>query len=113
MKVALLFPCLLFALQTVAWAGTPITRDRAHELAAYYFARFFPREGCGGPTVPVREGNAWVSTVRIGYSGVPHGTVRIEQQTGRVSYQGPYLLKPSVSAAGLDRWAARLNPARR
>src|SRR5689334_5502303 len=80
------------------FAGGEITQGRAHQLAAYYFARYFPREGCGGAGLPTLHGDFWESTVGIGYAAKPSGTILIHQHTGRVSYRGPFLMKPSTSA---------------
>jgi hypothetical protein len=104
-KVTLLLVCALFASAFEALAGADITQDRAHQIAAYYFARYFPREGCGGAALPTLRGEYWESSVRIGEAGKPSGTIRIHRLTGRVSYVGPYLLKPSTSADSLERWA--------
>jgi|SRR5207248_6993403 len=99
---------LLFAvLLSSAFAGGEITQSRAHQIAAYYFARYFPREGCGGARFPTLRGDYWESIVGIGVAGTPRGTIHIHRYTGRVSYSGPFLLKPSTSAESLERWAAK------
>ncbi len=96
---------LLVAVTTSAFAGGEITQSRAHQIAAHYFGRYFPREHCGGAALPELHGDYWESTVRIGYAGKPSGTIRIHRVTGRVAYSGPYFLKPPTSADSLERWA--------
>jgi hypothetical protein len=105
MRVTLVLVCALFASAFEAVASADITQDRAHQIAAYYLARYFPREGCGGAALPTLHGDYWESSVRIGEAGKPSGTIRIHRLTGRVYYSGPYLLKPSTSAESLERWA--------
>ena len=103
----------VLTVQFAVAADTEISRDRAHQLATWYFARYFPREGCGGAAEPVRRGDRWESTVRIGYAGTPSGTIFVHRYTGRVSYHGPFFLKPPVSADSLVRWASRENITRK
>jgi hypothetical protein len=71
----------------------------------WYFARYFPEEGCGGAALPELRGDHWESVVRIGYAGKPSGIIRIDRPTGSVSYSGPYHSKPPSSADSLERWA--------
>ena len=96
---------LVTAVAMSAVAGGEITQSRAHQIAAYYFGRYFPREGCGAAALPELRGNYWESAVRIGYAGKPSGIIRIHRLTGKVSYSGPYFLKPPTSADSLERWA--------
>ena len=99
------FAVVIAVLLASAFAGGQITQSRAHQIAAYYFARYFPREGCGGAQLPTLHGDYWDSVVGIGEAGTPRGTIRIHRYTGAVSYSGPFLLKPSTSAESLERWA--------
>lgn len=84
-------------------SGSLITQNRAHEIACLYFSRYFPREGCGGAGLPVLRGGIWESDVRLGYAGKRSGVIRIDRLTGRVSYSGSYIGKPSISAQSLGR----------
>jgi hypothetical protein len=93
------------SLCSAALADSVITQSQAHQIAAYYFARSFPREGCGGAKLPTLHGDYWESVVGIGYAGTASGIIRIHRLTGRVSYSGPYFLKPPTSADSLERWA--------
>ena len=104
---ALAFAALLTCQFALAARGD-ITRDRAHQLAAYYFARYF-NEGCGGAALPELHGEYWESTARIGYAGTPSGTIRVHRRTGTVSYDRPLSFKPTVSAESLDRWSKSLD----
>ena len=104
-RASLVTVLLAAALLSRALAGGEITQSRAHQIAAYYFGRYFPREGCGGAALPELRGDYWESTVRIGAAGTPSGTIRIHRVTGKVSYSGPYFLKPPTSADSLERWA--------
>src|SRR5438128_10715557 len=86
---------------SICWAavaGSEITQNHAHQIAAYYFARYFPREGCGGAQLPTLLGDYWESVVGIGEAGTSRGIIRIHRYSGSVSYSGPFLLKPSTSA---------------
>ncbi|HWY39695.1 MAG TPA: hypothetical protein VNX27_02765 [Chthoniobacterales bacterium] len=100
---------LVAAVAMSAVAGEEITQSRAHQIAAYYYGRYFPREGCGGTGLPELRGDYWESIVRLGYAGKPSGIIRIHRLTGKVSYSGPYFLKPPTSANSLERWAKRLD----
>jgi hypothetical protein len=97
--------CALLVSQFAVAASAEISQGRAHQLAAYYFARYFPRESCGGAALPTLRGEYWESTVAIGVAGTSRGMIRVHRRTGRVSYHGPFLLKPAVSGESLDRWA--------
>ena len=107
MKTTLVAFTALVTSQFALAASGDITQDRAHQLAAYYFARYF-NEGCGGAAVPELHGDYWESTVRIGVAGTPSGTIRVHRHTGTVSYNRPYGFKPTVSAEALDRWSQSL-----
>ena len=89
-------------------ADAAISQYRAHQLATFYFARYF-NTGCGGASEPKLRGEYWESTVRIGRAGTPSGTIRVHRHTGRVSYDRPFSLKPMVSAESLDRWSKSLD----
>jgi hypothetical protein len=104
-KITVLLLCVPFVFVTGAFAGGDISQDRAHQLAQWYFVRYFPREGCGGAQSPKLQGDYWESTVGIGYAVKPSGTILIQRHTGRISYRGPFLLKPSTSAESLAHWA--------
>jgi hypothetical protein len=91
-------------------SDAPITQGYAHQLAAYYFARYFPREGCGGAGDPQLRGDYWESAVLIGFGAKPSGTIRVHRLTGRVFYRGSFLLKPSVSAASLEHLGESCGP---
>lgn len=108
MRTTLIAGCLLLLSQIVAVAGAPISRERAHQLAAFYFARYF-RTGCGGTAEPTLHGDYWESTVRIGFAGKPSGTIRVHRHTGRVSYDRAFAFKPAVAAESLDMWATSLD----
>jgi hypothetical protein len=107
MKTTLLAFTALLTCQFALAARGDITQDRAHQLAAYYFARYF-NEGCGGAALPELHGEYWESTVRIGYAGTASGTIRVHRHTGTVSYNRPFGFKPTVSAETLDRWSKSL-----
>ena len=96
---------LVAAVASSSVPGEEITQGRAHQIAAYYFGRYFPREGCGGAALPELRGDYWESAVRLGAAGTPSGVIRIHRLTGKVSYSGHYFLKPPTSAASLERWA--------
>jgi hypothetical protein len=89
------------------FASGEITQGRAHQIATWYFARYFPRQGCGGAQLPTLLGDYWESTVAIGYAARPSGTILVHRLTGRVLYRGPLLLKPATSADSLERWSKR------
>jgi hypothetical protein len=108
MKILVFAFAALFTYQFALAAGTDITRDRAHQLAVHYFARY-SSEGCGGAAVPDPHAEYWESVVRIGYAGIPSGTIRVHRRTGTVSYNGPLRLGPTVSAESLDRWSKSLH----
>jgi hypothetical protein len=108
MKIVVLAFAVLFTYQFALASGTDITRDRAHQLAVHYFARY-SSEGCGGAAVPELHGEYWESIVRIGYAGTPSGTIRVHRHTGTVSYAGPLRFGPAVSAESLDRWSKSLH----
>ena len=107
MKTALALLCWLLVSQSSFMADGEMSRNRAHQLAAYYFARYFA-EGSGGAALPTLRGEYWESTVGIGYAGTPSGTIRIQRHSGRVSYDRRLSFKPSVSAESLDRWSKSL-----
>src|SRR5262249_11027175 len=96
---------LVSVLVVSAFAGQEITQSHAHQIAAWYFGRYFPREGCGGAALPELHGDYWESTVRIGDAGTPEGVIHIHRLTGKVFYSGPYFLKPPTSADSLERCA--------
>jgi hypothetical protein len=108
MKTTLFAFAALLTCQFPLAAGGDLTRDRAHQLAAYYFARYWS-EGCGGAAEPTLRGEYWESTVRIGYAGTPGGTILVHRHTGAVSYNRPFSFKPTVSAESLDRWSKSLD----
>ena len=104
--MARLLTVLLFsAFVATTLAAGEMTQNRAHQIAAWYYGRYFPREDCGGARRPTLRGDYWESTVGIGYAGRPSGTIRIHRYTGKVLYNGPYLLKPPTSAKSLEKWA--------
>jgi hypothetical protein len=113
MRATLFALCALMLSVSAVEAGAPINQDRAHQLAVWYFARYFPREDCGGAALPVLRKDYWESTVRIGRAGIRRGTINVDRHTGRLSYHGPFLLKPAVSAESLDRWASTDNGTRK
>ena len=106
MRTTLFALYALILLGSAAEAGVPISQDRAHQLAVWYFARYFPREDCGGAALPTLREDYWESTVGIGRGSTPRGIIRVDRHTGRISYRGPFLLKPAVSAQSLERWAS-------
>jgi hypothetical protein len=112
MRVTLLLFCALIGLHSAVAANSEISQQRAHQLSTYYFGRYFPREGCGGVALAMLCGDYWESTVRIGAAGTPRGTIRIHRYSGKVSYDGPFLLKSTVSAESLERWANSLKKSR-
>jgi hypothetical protein len=113
MRATLLVFCALLVFGSAAVAGAPISQDRAHQLAVWYFARYFPRESGGGAALPTLREDYWESTVGIGRAGTPRGTIRVHRYTGRISYRGPFFLKPAVSAQSLERWASTENGTRK
>jgi hypothetical protein len=86
-----------------AFAAGEITQDRAHQLAATYFARYFS-EGCGGVDVPILRGTTWEAPIRLGVAGTLSGYTHVDRRTGTVSY-GSY---PTVSAQSLEAWSTAL-----
>jgi hypothetical protein len=104
-RIPVLLLCVFFVSAVAAIAGGEITQARAHQLAQWYFVRYFPREGCGGAQLPKLHGDYWESVVGIGYAARPSGIILIQRRTGRVSYRGPFLLKTSTSAESLAHWA--------
>jgi hypothetical protein len=104
-RISALLPFVFFVSTVAAIAGEEITKARAHQLAQWYFVRYFPREDCGGAQLPKLHGDYWESVAGIGYAPKPSGTILIQRRTGRVSYRGPFLLKPATSAESLAHWA--------
>lgn len=107
-RLSIFLVVVLLASALLEARGAEITRDRAQQIAQWYFVRYF-NEGCGGAGDAVLRGDYWECVVLIGYAATPSGIVRINRHTGRVSYRGPYLLKPPTSADSLERWAKRLD----
>jgi hypothetical protein len=103
-RLSIFLIVVLLASALLEARGAEIARDRAGQIAQWYFVRYF-NEGCGGAGDAVLRGDYWECVVVIGYAATPSGIVRINRRTGRVSYRGPYLLKPSTSAESLERWA--------
>jgi len=104
MRTALLALAAVLACQLPVEAGPEISQSRAHQLATCYFARYFPSGGCGGAALPTLQGDHWESVVGLGYASKPGGTIRVDRPTGKVSYDGPFQPKPTVSADSPDRW---------
>jgi hypothetical protein len=95
---------VLLACRCAVAAGGDITQDRAHQLAAYYYAHYWHYTS-GGAGLPTLQGDYWQSAVHIGRGGTTRGFILVHRLTGKVSYSHPFSLKPRVSAESLDRWS--------
>ena len=104
MKTTLLAICAVLASEVVFAARNEIAQDRAHQLAASYFARYF-EEGCGGVAVPTLRGSYWEAPIRLGFAGTLSGYIHVDRRSGTVSSDG----HPTVSAQSLEAWSASLH----
>ena len=106
MKITLLALCAILTLKSELIAGSEISQNRAHHLAAGYFARYV--SGCGGVEAPVLRGEYWDAPVRFGVAGTLRGSIRVERRSGTVSYRWAFQSYPTVSAESLETWTASL-----
>ncbi len=99
--------CPMLMSQSALAASGEISRDRAHHLAADYFARYF-LEGCGGVASPILRGDHWEAPLRLGAAGTLSGYIRVDRRSGSVWYGRASQTYPMVSAESLEAWAASL-----
>lgn len=82
-------------------AASDVTQIDAQLLASAYAARYLP--ACIAQQ-PKLQGDHWEAAVVSGRPPTPSGTIRIDQATGSVSYDGPLGSKPTASAAALRHY---------
>ena len=106
MRITFRALCAMLAFQSAFAASGEISRDRAHHLAAAYFAHYV--SGCGGVEAPVLRGEYWDAPVRFGVAGTLRGSIHVDRRTGTVLYRWGFQSYPTVSAGSLEAWTASL-----
>jgi hypothetical protein len=103
MKSSLLVVVVAIVFCCATNADSPVSRDeissdRAYELAALYRGRYISL--CGAAGDPIRHSKYWEVPIVIGVGAQPAGSIRVDRQTGLVSYPG----HPAVTPKQLDAW---------
>ena len=103
-KYAFMSACVIALVHTIICSpvvgADEISSDRAWHLAQTYYMRYLG--GCGGVGAILSHRDHWLAPVHFGYAGTFRGYIRVDRQTGLVSYSS----HPTVSAQSLDSWFA-------